>query len=146
MPLVLEELASDECRFELNLRGTVVPVRWVPSKVQRIIERQIRDRTKVHGEPEQIEKHKASDAYKAKLEKIEYLRQCLRAAYACDMEVKGIRWSEEMKPEDAVTMAEGVSEMLTDAEIGEIYNASYASLKRRHDPVEQIGTGAAEGN
>lgn len=145
MSFVLDDLASDECRFDLDLRGQTVPIRWVPSRIQRKIEQLITVNIP-HGEPKEVEKYLATPAHQKKLDRVKFLQQCLRAAYAGDMTVRDITWSDDLSSADAMKMAEGVEAMLTDAEIAQIYEASYASLRRRHDAAEQIGTGDAEGN
>lgn len=144
--MLLSELAATECTIEIDLRGHKVPVRWVPSSVQRKIEQVIRP-TPVTGEdPKQVAKHKASEGYQAQLRKIEFQQQCLRAAYAAGLEVDGIKWADDIDRGDAIKLADAVAAILTDAELSVIYQASYACLVRQNDPKDAIGTEDAEGN
>ena len=119
MTFVLDAIASDECRHEIDLRGEKLCVRWVPAEIQRKIEELI-PYPAVHGDPRQVELHKAKPAYQAQIERTKYLRQCLRTAYAGDMEVRGLSWSDQLDTKGAHQIAQGVAQMLTDAEIATI--------------------------
>lgn len=144
--MLLSELAATECTIDITLRGHTVPVRWVPARVQRTIERLIKPIPVTGEDPKQVAKHKASEGYQAQLRKIEFQQQCLRAAYAADLEIDGIQWTDDLTREDAIKLADAVANILTDAELSLIYQASYSCLARQNDPEKAIGTEDAEGN
>lgn len=146
MTLLLKQLADKPSTWPLDLRGETVEVRSVPASISRTIETLL-PYTPVHGDDEQaVAKRKASPQYQAGMRETDFHRQCLRAAYAAGIEHEGIVWQPDMSRADAKKLALGVAEILTDGEIGAIYQASYLAISKKLAPENLIGTEHNEGN
>ena len=144
----LKTLAAIECTVDIVLRGQPVTVRPVPSRVQRRIEELLPYTPVIGSDPAAVAKRKASAAYQADARKLQFERAGLRAAYAADLTIDGLQFSDgpEFTTADAKKLVASIQKIMTDGELHEIHEASERALHVTRDAETAIGTGESQGN